>query len=58
MDSGTVSGVMTGVLILVFIGIWLWAWSSRRKKDFEGAAHLPLDEDDTRDVQKQQGNGE
>jgi cytochrome c oxidase cbb3-type subunit 4 len=57
MDSGTASGVMTGILILVFIGIVLWAWSSRRRQDFEEAAHLPLEDDDERGGQKEQGNG-
>lgn len=45
MDSGTASGLMTGVLIVVFIGIIAWAYSSRRRKDFDEAAQLPLDED-------------
>ncbi|MDZ7828651.1 MAG: cbb3-type cytochrome c oxidase subunit 3 [Halofilum sp. (in: g-proteobacteria)] len=48
---------MTGILILVFIGIVLWAWSSRRRKDFEEAAHLPLEDEDVRGEKKEQGNG-
>ena len=35
---------MTGILILVFIGIVLWAYSSRRRKDFDEAARLPLED--------------
>ena len=46
MDSGTASGVMTGILILVFVGIVIWAYSSRRRRDFDEAARLPLDEDE------------
>ena len=46
MDSGTASGIMTGILILVFLGIIAWAYSGRRKRDFDEAAHLPFDEDE------------
>lgn len=50
MDSGTISGIFTGILILVFLGIVLWAYSRKRRKDFEEAARLPLeDEDDPAD---------
>lgn len=45
MDLGTLRGLITLVLMLVFIGIVIWAWSSKRKKDFEEAARLPLEED-------------
>jgi cytochrome c oxidase cbb3-type subunit 4 len=41
-----VSGIVTALLLLVFLGGWAWAWSPRRRKDFEEAARLPLDEDD------------
>jgi cytochrome c oxidase cbb3-type subunit 4 len=33
-------------MFITFIGIVLWAWSSKRKKSFDEAAHLPFDEDD------------
>ncbi|WP_027960203.1 CcoQ/FixQ family Cbb3-type cytochrome c oxidase assembly chaperone [Halomonas halodenitrificans] len=46
MDSGTVSGIVTGILILVFIGITVWAYSKRRKPDFDEAANLPFADDD------------
>ena len=44
MDSGTASGIMTAILIVVFLGIVVWAYSSRRRKDFDEASRLPLDE--------------
>ena len=47
MDSGTVSGIVTAVFILVFIGIVWWAFSKGNKQRFEEAGRLPLDEDDT-----------
>lgn len=38
------------VLVLVtFIVIVIWAWSGKRKKDFDEAARLPLDENTNRD---------
>jgi cytochrome c oxidase cbb3-type subunit 4 len=37
----------TVLLLVTFIGIVLWAYSSQRKQDFDEAAHLPFDEDDT-----------
>ena len=42
---GKLSGIMTAVLMLVFIGIVVWAWSSRRRRAFDAAARLPLEED-------------
>jgi cytochrome c oxidase cbb3-type subunit 4 len=45
VDIGTFRGLLTAVLMLLFIGIVLWAFSRRRKKDFDQAARLPLDED-------------
>ncbi|HEX5663198.1 MULTISPECIES: cbb3-type cytochrome c oxidase subunit 3 [unclassified Lysobacter] len=43
-----VSGIVTATLLVVFIAGWAWAWSPRRRRDFEEAARLPLDD----------GNGE
>lgn len=39
------SGIMTGLLMLIFLGIVVWAYSGRRRRDFEEAARLPLDDD-------------
>lgn len=44
MDSGIVSGVITAVLLVLFVAGWIWAWSSRRKRDFDAAARLPLED--------------
>lgn len=44
MDAGTVSGIVTAVLLLTFLGVVAWAWSGRRKRDFDAAARLPLDD--------------
>jgi cytochrome c oxidase cbb3-type subunit 4 len=39
------NSILTLVLFLVFLGIVIWAWSSKRKKQFDEAARLPLDDD-------------
>lgn len=38
--------IWTVIVFVVFIGIVLWAYSGRRKKDFDEASRLPLDDDD------------
>jgi cytochrome c oxidase cbb3-type subunit 4 len=45
MDINLLRGILTVVIFAAFIGIWAWAWSSRRNKDFEASAALPLEED-------------
>ena len=44
MDMGTVRGLLTLALMVAFVAVWIWAWSSKRRKEFEEAARLPLDE--------------
>ena len=45
MDAGFLHGVWTAALIAAFAAIVAWAWSGRRKRDFEEAARLALEED-------------
>ncbi len=45
MDINDFRGIITAVIFIAFIGIWAWAWSSRRKKDFDESAALPLEDD-------------
>jgi cytochrome c oxidase cbb3-type subunit 4 len=45
MNAGVVSGLVTAVLMAAFIGGVIWVWSSRRTRDFDEAAQLPLEED-------------
>ncbi len=44
--SSLMHSIWTVVVFVVFIGIILWAYSGRRKKDFDEAARIVLDEDD------------
>jgi cytochrome c oxidase cbb3-type subunit 4 len=41
-----ISGIVTAMLLAMFVGGWIWAWSPKRKREFEDAARLPLDEED------------
>ena len=41
----TFHALWTLALFVIFIGIVAWAWSSKRKKRFDAAARIPLDED-------------
>ena len=45
MDLATLHSVWTIVVFVAFIGIVIWAWSSKRKRVFDEAARIPLDED-------------
>jgi cytochrome c oxidase cbb3-type subunit 4 len=44
------SGIVSGVLLVLFLAGWAWAWSPRRKAEFDAAAQLPLEDTD---VEKQ-----
>ncbi len=38
------SGIVTAVLLVLFVIGWIWAWNPKRKKSFDDAARLPLDD--------------
>jgi cytochrome c oxidase cbb3-type subunit 4 len=44
MDSGTVRGLITLLVMAAFIALVIWAYSKRRKADFEEMAQLPFNE--------------
>jgi cytochrome c oxidase cbb3-type subunit IV len=46
MTSGTLSGIVTAVLMVLFVGVCIWAWSARRRPQFDRAARMPLEDDD------------
>lgn len=35
----------TAALLVIFIGIVVWAWSGKRKRAFDEAARMPLEDD-------------
>jgi cytochrome c oxidase cbb3-type subunit IV len=48
MSAGTLSGIFTGILLLLFVGMWVWAFSRRQRAKFDEAARIPLEEDTER----------
>ncbi|MGA3159032.1 MAG: CcoQ/FixQ family Cbb3-type cytochrome c oxidase assembly chaperone [Steroidobacteraceae bacterium] len=43
--EGIISGVVTAVLIVLFAALIGWCWSGARRKAYDAAARLPLEED-------------
>lgn len=46
MDINDLRTIMTVVAFLTFIGIVIWAYSSKRKKSFDEAARMALEDDE------------
>ena len=46
MNFGLIHSVWMLLLMAVFIAIVFWAWSGRRKKAFDEAARLALEEEE------------
>lgn len=47
MDIGTIQSIWTIVVMVIFVGIIIWAWSGKRRKSFDEASRIPLDDDET-----------
>ena len=47
MDIGTIHGIWTVLVLIIFAGIVFWAWNGKRKKTFDKAAMIPLEDDDS-----------
>lgn len=47
MNMGDLRGVITVVLLVLFVALWAWTWSRKRKSQFDEAARIPLEDDDT-----------
>jgi cytochrome c oxidase cbb3-type subunit 4 len=45
LSLGLVRALLTLTLFIAFIGLWVWAWRGERRKDFDAAALLPLQDD-------------
>ena len=44
LNPDVLSSAVTIVWFIAFIALCLWAWSGRRRKDYDAAARLPLEE--------------
>ncbi|MGB0895629.1 MAG: cbb3-type cytochrome oxidase subunit 3 [Parashewanella sp.] len=58
MDYGTLQGIITLVVMLVFIGIFAWAYSSRRKDKFDEAANLVFSDEKSAQMKNNKDSGE
>ncbi|MDH3637730.1 MAG: cbb3-type cytochrome c oxidase subunit 3 [Gammaproteobacteria bacterium] len=47
--------IWTIVLFAIFLAIVFWAWNGKRKQRFDEAARLPLEDDSTSDIPRQEG---
>lgn len=56
MDINTFRGLITLLLMILFLALVVWTFSSRRRRDFEEAANLPLGDDDKPPVEKKESN--
>lgn len=55
MNLATFHAWWTVALVVLFIGIVLWAWSSRRKTEFDAAARMPLEDDESMTADSSEG---
>ena len=57
MEIATFHSYWTVFILVVFVAIVIWAWSGKRKKAFEEAARLPLEDDDAPPATHPKENG-
>lgn len=43
--NGWMHGVFTVAALIGFLAVVVWAYSSKRRKDFDAAARLPLEKE-------------
>lgn len=52
MEPGTLFGLWTLLVLVVFLGIVAWAFSKKRRKQFEKAGRIPLEEEDRKQASR------
>ena len=45
-------------IVLFFVAIVIWAWSGRRKKRFDEAANIPLNDEDGEPTEQHSGQND
>lgn len=45
MNIGTIQSIWTIVVIVIFVWIIVWAWSGKRRKSFDEASRIPLEDE-------------
>ena len=48
MNIGIVHSAWTLLLMVIFLAIVVWAWSGKRKRSFDEAARMPLEDENDR----------
>lgn len=56
MDYGTLRGVFTVLIFVLFIIIVLWAYNKKRKSSFDEAANSIFDDSENKKVNKSKGD--
>lgn len=56
MDASILQSVWTVIAFVIFVVVVFWAWSGRRKKDFDKAARMALDDDKAVSKEQQRGH--
>ena len=46
MNFSLIHSIWTVLLFVLFIGIIVWAWSAKRKRGFDEAARMPLEDEE------------
>ena len=57
LSPDVLSSAVTIVWFLTFIALCVWAWSSRRRRDFDAAAQLPLEDLRSEQLQERAADG-
>jgi cytochrome c oxidase cbb3-type subunit 4 len=57
MDNNDIGSILTVLGLLCFLGIVFWAYSGRRRKAFDEAARIPLEDDLPDEVRPQDEPG-
>jgi cytochrome c oxidase cbb3-type subunit IV len=57
LNPDFLSSAVTIVWFLAFIALCVWAWSGRRRRDFDAAAQLPLEEPRPEDLKERAADG-
>jgi cytochrome c oxidase cbb3-type subunit 4 len=47
MSTAWLQSIWTVIAFVFFIAVVIWAWSGRRKKDFDEAARMALDDEES-----------
>ncbi len=57
MSNSLVQTVWTVIAFVFFIAVVIWAYSGARKKDFDEAARMPLDDDELNTTSRSKADG-